>query len=223
MKISEMDKNLLYLIDTRTRFCEIGAFAVTQTESGDLILRRAISLGSLWNLAGKRKIQFNGMVAITDETYSAMSSEGFTSGGGNSWRTKNVAAVIESEGKTHIKAFKIHLFPEGCTQLLFPQKQPVQFNQAVTNAAYNALLCRQFMAENEWFIAEGQSNTFQYAELKWEIPEDDRLEQGCCSRPTPLNFSLEHKESLINLWVDKNEEGRLWTFKPEVEILTEAI
>ena len=33
MKISD----LLYLIDTRTRFCEVGAWAVTQTTSGDLI------------------------------------------------------------------------------------------------------------------------------------------------------------------------------------------
>ena len=103
--------------------------------------------------------------------------------------------IMISEGKTRIKAFKIHLFPEG-TQLLLPQK-PVQFNQAATNAAYNALLCRQFIAGNERFIEEGQSNTFQYAELKWETPE---LEQ--------VNFSLEHKESLINLWVDKNEVGR---------------
>lgn len=223
MKISEMDKNLLYLIDTRSRFCEVGAFSVTQTNSGDLILRRAISLGSLWNLARKREIQFNGLMAITDETYSAMSSEGFTSGGGNSWRIKNVAAVIESEGETHIKAFKIHIFPEGCTQLLFPQKQPVQFNQAVTNAAYNALLCRQYMAGNEWYIEEGQSNTFQYAELKWEIPEDDRLEQGCYSRPTSLDFTLEHKESLVSLWVGKNKDGYLWTYKPETEEILEEV
>ena len=175
MKISEMDKNLLYLIDIRSRFCEVGAFSVTQTNSGDLILRRAISLGSLWDLAKKGEIEFNGMVAVTDEIYSAMSSEGFTSGG-EGWGQKNVAAVIESGGKTHIKAFRVHIFPVG-TQLLFPAKQPVQFNQAVQQAAYCAVLLRQFLAGNEWYIEEGQSNTFQYAQLIWETPEDDRLEQ----------------------------------------------
>ena len=66
--------NLLYLIDTRSRYCEVGAWAVTQTTSGDLVLRRAISLGSLWDLAGTGNIKFNGLVAVTDETSSAISS-----------------------------------------------------------------------------------------------------------------------------------------------------
>jgi hypothetical protein len=213
MKISD----LLYLIDTRTRFCEVGAWAVTQTTSGDLVLRRAISLGSLWDLAGKGKIKFNGLVAVTDEIYSAISSEGFTSGGGRSWRVKNVAAVIESGGKTRIKAFQVHIFPEG-TQLLFPAKQPVQLNQAVRLAADSAVLLRQYLAVGEWFITEGQSNTFQYAQIIWETPEDDRLEQGCCSRPAPLEFAAEHKESLAELYVSENEDGVLWSFRPEAEV-----
>lgn len=201
MKNSE----LLYLIDTRSRFCEVGAWAVTQTTSGDLILRRALSLGSLWDLAGKGKIKFNGLVAVTDETYSAISSEGFTSGGGNSWRQKNVAAIIESGGKTRIKAFRVRIFPEG-TQLLFPAKQPVQLNQAVRQAADSAVLLRQVLAEEEWFISEGQSNTFRYAQLNWQVPEDALLE-----------FPAEHKESLASLWVGKNKDGYLWTYKPEEE------
>lgn len=194
--------NLLYLIDTRSRFCEVGAWAVTQTTSGDLILRRAISLGSLWDLAGKGTIKFNGLVAITDETYSAISSEGFTSGGGRSWRQKNVAAIIESGGKTRIKAFRVRIFPEG-TQLLFPAKQPVQLNQAVRQAADSAILLRQYLARTEWFISEGQSNTFRYAQLNWQMPVDALLE-----------FPAEHKETLARLWVDKNEDGYLWTYKP---------
>ena len=197
--------NLLYLIDTRSRYCEVGAWAVTQTTSGDLILRRAISLGSLWDLAGKGTIKFNGLVAITDETYSAISSEGFTSGGGNSWRQKNVAAIIESGGKTRIKAFRVRIFPEG-TQLLFPAKQPVQLNQAVRQAADSAVLLRQYLAGTEWFITEGQSNTFRYAQLYWEAPADALLE-----------FPVEHKESLVKLWVGKNKDGYLWTYKPEEE------
>jgi hypothetical protein len=221
MKISEMDKNLLYLIDIRSRFSEVGAWAVTQTASGDLVLRRVLSLGSLWELAEKGKIEFNGMVAVTEGGYRAMSSEGFTSGGGNSWRVKNVAAVIESGGKTHIKAFRVHIFPEG-TQLLFPAKQPVQLNQAVRQAAYSAVLLRQALSWNEWYIVEGQSNTFQYAELIWEIPDDDRLEQGYYSQPTPLEFAAEHKESLAELYVSKNEDGVLWSFRPEAEV-TEAV
>jgi hypothetical protein len=210
MKISEMDKNLLYLIDTRSRFCEVGAWAVTQTASGDLVLRRAISLGSLWNLAKKGKIKFNGLVAVTDECYMAMSSEGFTSGGGRSWRVKNVAAVIESGGKTRIKAFQVHIFPEG-TQLLFPAKQPVQLNQAVRLAADSAVLLRQYLAVGEWFVTEGQSNTFRYAQLNWQMPEDDDL----------LEFPAEHKEALASLWVGENEDGALWSFRPEAEV-TEA-
>jgi len=197
--------NLLYLIDTRSRYCEVGAWAVTQTTSGDLVLRRAISLGSLWDLAGKGTIKFNGLVAITDETYSAISSEGFTSGGGRSWRQKNVAAIIESGGKTRIKAFRVRIFPEG-TQLLFPAKQPVQLNQAVRQAAESAVLLRQYLARTEWFITEGQSNTFRYAQLNWQMPVDALLE-----------FPAEHKESLARLWVDKNEDGYLWTYKPEEE------
>ena len=201
MKISD----LLYLIDTRTRFCEVGAWAVTQTTSGDLILRRALSLGSLWDLAGKGTIKFNGLVAVTDETYSAISSEGFTSGGGRSWRQKNVAAIIESGGKTRIKAFRVRIFPEG-TELTFPIKQPVQLNPAVRQAAESAVLLRQDLAEEEWFISEGQSNTFRYAQLNWQMPVDALLE-----------FPAEHKESLARLWVDKNEDGYLWTYKPEEE------
>ena len=201
MKISD----LLYLIDIRTRFCEVGAWAVTQTTSGDLILRRALSLGSLWDLAGKGTIKFNGLVAVTDETYSAISSEGFTSGGGRSWRQKNVAAIIESGGKTRIKAFRVRIFPEG-TQLLFPAKQPVQLNPAVRQAAESAVLLRQYLARTEWFISEGQSNTFRYAQLNWQMPVDALLE-----------FPAEHKESLARLWVDKNEDGYLWTYKPEEE------
>jgi hypothetical protein len=197
--------NLLYLIDTRSRFCEVGAWAVTQTTSGDLVLRRVLSLGSLWDLAGKGKIKFNGLVAVTDETYSAISSEGFTSGGGRSWRQKNVAAIIESGGKTRIKAFRVRIFPEG-TELAFPIKQPVQLNPAVRQAAESAVLLRQYLAGTEWFITEGQSNTFRYAQLNWQMPEDALLE-----------FPVEHKESLVKLWVGKNKDGYLWTYKPEEE------
>jgi hypothetical protein len=207
MKISD----LLYLIDTRTRFCEVGAWAVTQTASGDLILRRALSLGSLWDLAGKGTIKFNGLVAITDETYSAISSEGFTSGGGTSWKQKNVAAVIESGGKTYIKAFRVRIFPEG-TELAFPIKQPVQLNPAVRRAADAALLLRQYLAVGEWYISEGQSNTFRYAQINWETPE---------GVPTPLEFPVEHKESLASLWVSRNKDGVLWSFRPEAEVTEE--
>ncbi len=199
-------KNLLYLIDTRTRYCEAGAWAVTQTTSGDLVLRRVLSLGSLWDLAGKGKIKFNGLVAVTDECYKAISSEGFTSGGGRSWRQKNVAAMIESGGKTHVKAFRVHIFPEG-TELFFPAKQPVQLNPAVRQAADAALLLRQYIAVGEWFIMEGQSNTLQYAQLNWRMPEDASLE-----------FPTEHKESLVSLYVGRNQDGVLWSFRPEDEI-----
>ena len=201
-----MKTNLLYLIDTRSRYCEVGAWAVTQTASGDLVLRRVLSLGSLWDLAGKlKKIVFNGLVAVTDDCYQAMSSEGFTSGGGTSWKQKNVAAVIESGGQTRIKAFRVRIFPEG-TQLLFPVKQPVQLNQAVRQAAESAVLLRQYLARTEWFITEGQSNTFRYAQLNWQMPENALLE-----------FPVEHKESLASLWVSKNKDGYLWTYKPEEE------
>lgn len=182
-----MKINLLYLIDTRTRYCEVGAWSVTQTTSGDLVLRRVLSLGSLWELSGKGKIQFNGLVAVTDETYSALSSEGFTSGGGRSWRQRNVAAVIESGGRTRVKDFRIHIFPED-TELIFPAKQPVQLNPAVRQAADAALLLRQYIAVGEWFISEGQSNTFRYAQLLWMMPED-----------ALLDFPAEHKESLASL------------------------
>lgn len=201
--------NLLYLIDTRTRFCEVGAWAVTQTASGDLILRRALSLGSLWDLAGKRKIKFNGLVAVTDDCYQAMSSEGFTSGGGTSWKQKNVAAVIESGGQTRIKAFRVRIFPEG-TELAFPIKQPVQLNQAVRQAAESAVLLRQVLAEEEWFISEGQSNTFRYAQLNWQMPENALLE-----------FPAEHKKSLALLQVSKNKDGVFWSFRPEAEVTEE--
>jgi len=199
------NSDLLYLIDTRTRFCEVGAWAVTQTTSGDLVLRRVLSLGSLWDLREKGNIKFNGLVGITDEGYMALSSEGFTSGGGRSWRQKNVAAVIESGRKTRIKAFRVHIFPEG-TELSFPSKQPVQLNQAVRRAADAALLLRQYLARGEWFISEGQSNTFRYAQLLWRMPED-----------ALLDFPAEHKESLAALWVGKNKDGYLWTYKPEEE------
>ncbi len=199
-------RNLLYLIDTRTRFCEVGAWSVTQTTSGDLILRRVLSLGSLWALREKGNIKFNGLVGITDEGYMAMSSEGFTSGGGDSWRVKNVAAVIESGGQTRVKAFRVHIFPEG-TELIFPSKQPVQLNQAVRQAADAALLLRQYLAVGEWFIVEGQSNTLQYAQLNWQMPDD-----------TLLDFPVEHKEALASLWVSKNQDGVLWSFRPEAEV-----
>ena len=197
--------NLMYLIDIRTRFCEVGAWAVTQTTSGDLILRRAISLGSLWDLKERGVIKFNGLVAVTDDGYQAISSEGFTSGGGRYWRVKNVAAIIESGGKTRIKAFRIHIFPEG-TELIFPSKQPVQLNQAVRQAADLALLLRQYLAVGEWFIMEGQSNTLQYAQLNWRMPED-----------ALLDFPAEHKESLVSLRVGRNQDGILWSFRPEEE------
>jgi len=144
-------------------------------------------------------------VGVTDETYSALSSEGFTSGGGRSWRQKNVAAIIESGGKTRVKAFRIHIFPEG-TELSFPAKQPVQLNQAVRQAADAAVLLRQYLARGEWFVTEGQSNTFRYAQLLWRMPED-----------ALLDFPAEHKESLASLWVSKNQDGTLWSFRPEEE------
>jgi len=200
-----MNGNLMYLIDTRSRFCEVGAWAVTQTTSGDLVLRRVLSLGSLWDLKERGKIVFNGLVAVTDECYKAISSEGFTSGGGRSWRQKNVAAMIESGGRTHVKAFRIHIFPEG-TQLLFPSKQPVQLNQAVRQAADAAVLLRQYLARGEWFVTEGQSNTFRYAQLLWRMPED-----------ALLDFPAEHKESLTSLHVGRNQDGILWSFRPEEE------
>ena len=201
-----MNNNLMYLIDTRTRFCEIGAWSVSQTNSGDLVLRRVLSLGSLWDLKEKGKIKFNGLVAVTDECYKAISSEGFTSGGGRSWRQKNVAAIIESGGRTRVKAFRIHIFPEG-TELSFPAKQPVQLNQAVRQAADLALLLRQHIAVGEWFIMEGQSNTFRYAQLNWKTPADN----------DPLEFPVEHKESLAALHVGRNKDGVLWSFRPEAE------
>jgi len=200
-----MNGNLMYLIDTRSRYCEVGAWAVSQTATGDLVLRRALSLGSLWELKERRAIKFNGLVAVTDECYKALSSEGFTSGGGRSWRQKNVAAMIESGGKTHVKAFRVHIFPEG-TELTFPSKQPVQLNPAVRQAADAALLLRQYIAVGEWFIMEGQSNTLQYAQLTWKTPENALLE-----------FPTEHKESLASLWVGKNKDGVLWSFRPEEE------
>ena len=201
-----MSKNLLYLIDTRSRFCELGAWAASQTASGDLILRRAISLGSLWDLRERLTVEFNGLVAITDDCYQAISSEGFTSGGGRYWRVKNVAATIESEGKTRVKAFRVYIFPEG-TELIFPSKQPVQLNPAVRQAADAALLLRQYLARGEWFIMEGQSNTLQYAQLLWKTPEDN----------APLDFPAEHKESLAALHVGKNQDGSLWSYRPEAE------
>ena len=204
-----MEKNLLYLIDTRSRFCEVGAWAVTQTTSGDLVLRRVLSLGSLWDLAGKGKIKFNGLVAVTDDCYQAMSSEGFTSGGGTSWKQKNVAAVIESGGQTRIKAFRVRIFPEG-TELTFPIKQPVQLNPAVRRAADAALLLRQYLAVGEWFISEGQSNTFRYAQINWRMPDDALPE-----------FPAEHKKSLASLWVSRNKDGVLWSFRPEAEVTEE--
>ena len=115
---------------------------------------------------------------------------------------KNVAAVIESGGHTRIKAFRVHIFPEG-TELTFPAKQPVQLNQAVRRAADLALLLRQYLAIGEWFISEGQSNTFRYAQLLWRMPEDALLE-----------FPAEHKESLAEIWVGENEDGVLWSFRP---------
>ena len=201
-----MSKNLLYLIDTRSRFCELGAWAASQTASGDLILRRAISLGSLWDLRERLTVEFNGLVAITDDCYQAISSEGFTSGGGRYWRVKNVAATIESEGKTRVKAFRVYIFPEG-TELIFPSKQPVQLNPAVRQAADAAPLLRQYLARGEWFITEGQSNTLQYAQLLWKTPEDN----------APLEFPAEHKESLASLRVGKNHDGSLWSYRPEAE------
>lgn len=206
MKIS----NLLYLIDTRSRYCEVGAWAVTQTTSGDLVLRRVLSLGSLWDLTKKGKIKFNGLVAVTDECYKAISSEGFTSGGGRSWRVKNVAAVIESGGRTRIKAFRVHIFPEG-TEVSFPAKQPVQLNQTVRRAADSAVLLLQYLAGAEWFITEGQSNAFRYAQINWKVPESALLE-----------FPAEHKKSLASLRVSENEDGVLWSFRPEAEV-TEAV
>jgi len=198
-------KNLLYLIDTRSRYCEVGAWAVSQTTTGDLVLRRAISLGSLWDLKERGTVEFNGLVAVTDDCYQAMSSEGFTSGGGRYWRVKNVAAIIESGGKTRIKAFRVCIFPEG-TELSFPAKQPVQLNPAVRQAADLALLLRQYLAVGEWFIMEGQSNTLQYAQLNWKTPENALLE-----------FPAEHKESLAALHVGRNKDGVLWSFRPEEE------
>jgi len=197
----------MYLIDTRSRFCELGAWAVSQTATGDLVLRRALSLGSLWDLKEKGNIKFNGLVAVTDECYQALSSEGFTSGGGRYWQVKNVAAVIESGGKTHIKAFRVRIFPEG-TELSFPAKQPVQLNPAVRQAADLALLLRQYLAVGEWFISEGQSNTFRYVQLNWKTPADN----------DPLEFPVEHKESLAALHVGRNKDGVLWSFRPEDEI-----
>ena len=205
-----MRTNLMYLIDTRSRFCEVGAWAVSQTASGDLVLRRVLSLGSLWDLKERRAIKFNGLVAVTDECYQAISSEGFTSGGGRYWRIKNVAAVIESGGRTRIKAFRVRIFPEG-TELTFPTKQPVQLNPAVRQAADAALLLRQHIAVGEWFISEGQSNTFRYAQLNWRMPENALLE-----------FPTEHKESLVSLRVGRNQDGVLWSFRPEAEV-TEAV
>ena len=201
-----MKTNLLYLIDTRTRFCEVGAWSATQTTSGDLVLRRVLSLGSLLDLRERLTVEFNGLVAITDDCYQAMSSEGFTSGGGRYWRQKNVAATIESEGKTRVKAFRVYIFPEG-TELIFPSKQPVQLNPAVRQAADAALLLRQYLARGEWFIMEGQSNTLQYAQLLWKTPEDN----------APLEFPAEHKESLASLRVSKNQDGSLWSYRPEAE------
>ena len=119
---------------------------------------------------------------------------------------KNIAAVIESGGKTRIKAFRVCIFPEG-TELSFPTKQPVQLNPAVRQAADAALLLRQYLAIGEWFISEGQSNTFRYAQLNWRMPED-----------TSLEFPTEHKESLVSLYVGRNQDGVLWSFRPEDEI-----
>lgn len=175
MNKEQLDANLIYLIDTRTRFCEVGAWSPTQTDSGDLILRRAISLGSLWDLAEKGEIRLNGLVAVTEETYMSPSLEEYTSGGGNSWRQKRVAAVIDTGGETRFGTFGIHIFPEG-SWLIFPKKQPIQGNPAVALAAYEALACRQMFAGREWYIEDGQEDAFQYAELKWDFPDSDALE-----------------------------------------------
>lgn len=193
--------NLIYVIDTRTRFCELGAWCPTQTESGDIILRRAVSFGSLWDLYNGKKILFEeGLLGVLGEGYEAMSSAGFVGTQGTPWRSKNVAAIIESGGKTKIRAERLRLFPEGST-LYIPKKQPVQMNRAVTEAAIRALqaLGRGFL------VSEGQSNTLQYAQILWSNTEPPENE---------LNFTPEHKESLAALYVEKNEDGRLWTFRP---------
>lgn len=196
--VTEMNTNPLYLIDTRTRFCELGVWCPTQTVSGDLILRRAISLGSLWDLRnGEKFLVEEGLLGVLGEGYEAMSSAGFVGIKGTPWCSKNVAAIIESGGKTRIRAERLRLFPEGST-LYIPKKQPVQMNRAVTDAAARAL---QAFGRG-CIISEGQSNTLQYAQILWTEPEDD------------LNFAPEHKESLAALYVGKNEDGRLWTFRP---------
>jgi hypothetical protein len=41
------------------------------------------------------------------------------------------------------------------------------------------------------------------------VPADDSLE---------LEFPAEHKESLASLWVSKNKDGVLWSFRPEAEV-----
>ncbi len=230
MKIDEMNRTVLYLIDTRSRFCELGAWSPTQTESGDLILRRIMSFGPLWSKELPNHLSLSGgLLAVTADGYSAMSSAGFTSTFGDGWRHKNVAAVIDTDveqwtndrvAKTIVKAFPIRLFPEG-SLLVKPRKQPIAANVNVTEAAHLVFSTKEALSRNtsnhRWYIAEGQSNDFQYAEISWQPPEDDREVYGCSSGPTPIKFSPEHKESLVSLRVGKNEDGRLWTFRPEKE------
>lgn len=191
--------NLLYLIDIRSRYCEVGAFFPTESRGGVLILRRLLSMGSLWGMSPGEGTSFPAALAVSLQGYQARSSAGFTEITSFSLlpqRFQNVAAVIESGGKTRVGAFAIAIMPAG-TKLYLPEKQPVQYNAAVTAAAYEALKFKA--SRDKILILEGQSNTLQYAELilgeeSEEIPR----------------FQAEHKPGLADLIIKELENGRLW-------------
>lgn len=179
----------ILLVNTRERFCEVGLFAATETESRDLILRRVLSLGSLWNLENDLQIPDDVCLAIMPDGYEARSSAGFVKVNAGFHPTpywRRVAATLEHHDgrlKTAIRGFEILLIPGG--RIFVPQKKAIKHNSNVAN------LGKEFLSGQEYpekiHIMEGQSNTFQRAEV-W--PGKNSCEPA---------FKLEHNEKFKNL------------------------
>ena len=190
----------ILLVDTRSRFCEVGVFWATRTKDDSLVLRRVISLGSLWDFK-PGKFEVPCPVAVTNSAYQAMSSAGFTAlrGAVIPAEAGRVAAVIESGGKTIIRGTELMVISEA--DIYLPRLQPVKHNAAVATAAKNAIDLLVELHPNRLFITEGQSNTFRWAEV---LINCEHLYNIIPALPE------EHKPELYALTTRYLEDGRVW-------------
>lgn len=228
----------IYLIDTRDRFCELGAWLPTETKYGDLILRRIMSLGSLWDVlrhtpGPEKEMHFyDAPMGYIDDGFHHSYGEfvyvdvdplGFST------KTFKCCTFVEKENVGDLtvrKAVEVHIY-KRLGRFKLPKCQPVQ-EKCPCGAALSVIKNRQ---KQGLFIARGDVGEFEYAEfipierrqpsLKF-AKDDSPYGDMFCTKTTDYTLVAVQPQSVVTLKKDPDiyvlEDGTS-VFVPDGHVL----